>query len=486
MFTVCPKCTLTLAVTAADLRAGQGYVRCGRCANVFNALLALSEDSPPTAPHEAPRNPPAALPSPAPPGHSAPATPPRNLNELQARPEPAPPAAPPPPQAASRSSMPPAAAPPAAAPAAAPAVVPATPATAAAASAPAAPAARAAASTPAPAAASGIASGSTTSPGAAVPPALRLVDSPPRPSVSAPIPAPATLNPATGDDWDIDKYQGTGTYETIVLEGDTFLQTEELIPEEALDSEIASVSRRIAAAQGAADLAVTAGEGAPPQRSASAPSPAPLMASVELRSAMQQVNQQLLQPDPQRAAARLGPEPRTRPGVLAVLGAVALGLLLLIQAVNHWRNDLATRTAWYGPLSRWSALLGEPLQPNWDLGAYDVHQLGASADSADSRSLRVRLSLANRSERPQGLPLLRLTLLDRYGKALSAGELAPAQYLPASLRGERLMTREQRIDTEIAVLDPTQQASSFELDVCVATAAGVRCAGDNTSGAGAP
>ena len=45
MFTVCPKCALTLAVTAADLRAGQGYVRCGRCANVFNALLGLSEES---------------------------------------------------------------------------------------------------------------------------------------------------------------------------------------------------------------------------------------------------------------------------------------------------------------------------------------------------------------------------------------------------------------------------------------------------------
>src|SRR5450755_2027949 len=44
MFTVCPKCTLTLAVTAVDLRTGQGYVRCGRCLNVFNALLALSEE----------------------------------------------------------------------------------------------------------------------------------------------------------------------------------------------------------------------------------------------------------------------------------------------------------------------------------------------------------------------------------------------------------------------------------------------------------
>ena len=46
MFTVCPKCTLTLVVTTVDLRAGQGYVRCGRCANVFNALIALREGEP--------------------------------------------------------------------------------------------------------------------------------------------------------------------------------------------------------------------------------------------------------------------------------------------------------------------------------------------------------------------------------------------------------------------------------------------------------
>src|ERR1700730_6286495 len=44
MFTVCPKCALTLVVTAADLRVAQGYVRCGRCSNVFNALSRLAED----------------------------------------------------------------------------------------------------------------------------------------------------------------------------------------------------------------------------------------------------------------------------------------------------------------------------------------------------------------------------------------------------------------------------------------------------------
>ena len=44
MFTVCPKCALTLAVTAADLRVAQGYVRCGRCSSVFNALARLTEE----------------------------------------------------------------------------------------------------------------------------------------------------------------------------------------------------------------------------------------------------------------------------------------------------------------------------------------------------------------------------------------------------------------------------------------------------------
>ncbi len=44
MFTTCPNCTLTLALTANDLRVGQGYVRCGRCGRVFNALISLTEE----------------------------------------------------------------------------------------------------------------------------------------------------------------------------------------------------------------------------------------------------------------------------------------------------------------------------------------------------------------------------------------------------------------------------------------------------------
>ena len=43
MITLCPKCKLSLAVTAADLRVAQGQVRCGRCSAVFNALASLKE-----------------------------------------------------------------------------------------------------------------------------------------------------------------------------------------------------------------------------------------------------------------------------------------------------------------------------------------------------------------------------------------------------------------------------------------------------------
>ena len=38
---------------------------------------------------------------------------------------------------------------------------------------------------------------------------------------------------------------GTGTFETIVLEGDAITQTEEFVPEESVDSEIAALTERL-------------------------------------------------------------------------------------------------------------------------------------------------------------------------------------------------------------------------------------------------
>ena len=476
MFTVCPRCALPLAVTAADLRAGQGYVRCGRCANVFNALLALSEESG------------AAAATPTPASESAPEFSFIELDTASAtmsRPalqEPAPqePALTPEEATAEREQLP----------------------------------EWVAESTAEPAA-------SEEPPAATVPPpweppALRLIDSPPHPEPAAP--------PIDPDD--AGEFRGTSTFETIILEGDTFLQTEETIPEEVMASELADVSRRIAEANGNGH----AHDGRPHDGHADDEQPddtslddddldaelekfaATVSAAPQSRELddLDDLDDQVLPEASGRDAAALAAlreatgefrheanlgvstdaiardlaAPKFRPGWRPLAAAALLAVVLIGQAINHWRDDLATHAAWYGSMQRLAALFGEPLHPNWDLNAYDVRQLGATDGGPDDHGLRVRLRLANVGQRAQALPLLRLTLLDRYGKAVSRGELQTAQYLPPQLSGLRFIARDQRIDTEVRVQDPTQQASSFELDVCVAAARGLRCAGETPVAAG--
>lgn len=43
MFTRCPECLTTQAVTPEALRSGRGMVRCSRCASMFDALATLAE-----------------------------------------------------------------------------------------------------------------------------------------------------------------------------------------------------------------------------------------------------------------------------------------------------------------------------------------------------------------------------------------------------------------------------------------------------------
>ncbi len=387
MFTVCPKCALTLAVTAGDLRAGQGYVRCGRCANVFNALLGLSEESASSATHNAP----AVMEA----GHPAPVA----------------------------DTTLPAALPPAAAPA------------------------------------------------AAAPPALRLIESPPQlPEVTGAPAASAT---------EVEEFRGTGTFETIVLEGDTFLQTEEMVPEETFDNEIAAVSRKLAAAQNsyqndhADDSEDEVLDFSRPGAALSAmPKPAVVPAATPAPADA---------PDTSGDTAAQWVGTRAGKRWQVVVGLCLLALLLAAQTIHHWRNDLATHQGLFSPLERLYRAMGQPLTPNWNLAAYDVRQLGASSDGEDHHVVRVRLSLSNHALNAQIMPLVRLTLLDRYGKSLSAGEISPRQYLPAALQQNRWLEAEQRIDAELRVTDPSGQASSFELDVCVAApGGGLRCGGDGT------
>jgi predicted Zn finger-like uncharacterized protein len=360
MFTVCPKCTLTLAVTAPDLRIGQGFVRCGRCSNVFNALLALSEE-----PDAAAGAVPAAL-----------------------APEATPAAIAPKPQA------------------------------------------------------------SPPLPKAAPPPAARSAPPPPAPARSAP--AAAATASAAPTESNLRESRETGTFETIVLEGDGILQTEEFVPEEAVDTQIAAVARQLAANQASAERV----EEMPPVEE---PEPAAEAVPAEFLRA---------------------PGARAWPHLLPYVAAIVLLVLVLAaQAIHHWRNQLAMQPTWSAPLTRMYRALGMPLTPNWDVHAYDVRQLGAMADPNGGSTIHVHVSLANHAPHAQPAPILRLTLLDRFGKRVAARDLKPADYLMPSQAP--LLQAGQRIEAQIAVADPGPDATSFELDACLIGAGSqLRCAND--------
>jgi predicted Zn finger-like uncharacterized protein len=378
MFTVCPKCTLTLAVTAIDLRVGQGYVRCGRCANVFNALLTLSEE-----PSES--------------GSGAGGSPPS------------------PSGTGSQPSF----------------------------------------------------TGSWSGSG-------------PTRSQALPAGGPKT-HLATEQSFDgsieneSSRAEGTGTFETILLEGDAITQTEEFVPEESVDSELEALTMRLGVP--AHELSAASEDDAS-EDDASADD-----ASAADASAADAASNDVAAAD--AAALDLAPaglrHPRPRRWLWGA-GSILMVLLLSVQAIHHWRDSLAQSPLLNRPLSRLYASIGLPLNPRWNLSAYDLRQLGATADPEDGKAIHVRLSLANRAARAQPMPLLRLTLLDRYGKSIAARELAPSEYLPRGQAPRSFLGSDERIDSEITVRDPGSDSASFELDVCLRLQGRLRCAGDALAG----
>jgi predicted Zn finger-like uncharacterized protein len=168
-----------------------------------------------------------------------------------------------------------------------------------------------------------------------------------------------------------------------------------------------------------------------------------------------------------------------RPYLWHAAAVVAL-LALLAQIVHHNRDELAASASFSRPLTALYAALGMPLVPRWDLHAYDVRQLGAAVDPASGGLMTVRASIRNSTQQRQPLPLLRVTLEDRFGNRIASRDVAPRFYLPQhGAPVSPYLAGGQRIDAEMGFADPGTSAVGFEIDACLpARGGGVTCAND--------
>ncbi len=180
------------------------------------------------------------------------------------------------------------------------------------------------------------------------------------------------------------------------------------------------------------------------------------------------------------AAAQAFDEPakpehsRRWPSTVAVS---ALALILAIQVVHDRRNELL-RQPMIGPLlARAYALIGLPVAAPTDLAAYELRQWGAATDATQPGRLLLRASIVNRATYAQPFPLLRLALQDRFGTTIGVRDVEPVDYLPGTVT-TRLLAPGQRTDAEVRLVDPGKDAIGFEMDVCLPSAGGVRCANE--------
>jgi hypothetical protein len=91
--------------------------------------------------------------------------------------------------------------------------------------------------------------------------------------------------------------------------------------------------------------------------------------------------------------------------------------------------------------------------------------------------LRVRASIMNTAAQLQPYPLLRVTLVNRFGTHVGTREFTPAEYLGHGIA--RMLAPGERIEATLDILDPGKDAEGFEIDVCLRNAdARIVCAGD--------
>jgi predicted Zn finger-like uncharacterized protein len=168
---------------------------------------------------------------------------------------------------------------------------------------------------------------------------------------------------------------------------------------------------------------------------------------------------------------------RRSSGLLPAVVAVVLGLLLAAQIIDHERGHWATLPVVGPALTQAYAALGRPIDPEWDVGAYDLRDWHAVPDTT-TQTVRLRAKILNRGRRTQPWPVLRVIFEDRYGALVARRDFQPAEYLPGHPAAAGAMAPGTAVDADLLLTDPGASVAGFELDTCLPHGGAIGCGAD--------
>jgi len=115
---------------------------------------------------------------------------------------------------------------------------------------------------------------------------------------------------------------------------------------------------------------------------------------------------------------------------LAVIAIPLLAVILLLQAVFHFRDALAAHAPSTRPaLTRVCAVAGCAIRPLRDVAALSIDASDLQADPAHRGLLILSATIRNRATYPIGYPYLQLTLTDASDQIVVRRVLAPTDYV---------------------------------------------------------
>jgi predicted Zn finger-like uncharacterized protein len=159
------------------------------------------------------------------------------------------------------------------------------------------------------------------------------------------------------------------------------------------------------------------------------------------------------------------PEHERRPSVIWAVAAVLLAAALMLQLGHQARDSLAAHPR-YGELVRNAyASANQRLYPDWSLDSFFIRRSEALAGGSTPEALDISAAVEVTGAQPVGLPLVRVTLRDQWANTVGRRVFVPDEYLATDLPG--IVPPGTRIPVALSLADPGTKARGYEVDLCL-------------------